>query len=110
MSLGSSPLDHAFIDFCDRDSNWGPLLFLRPQRTEPIGWARCIAGATLLGLPLGIIGSIMMVLFARLVQRPEPTLMYFPAILIVAYWIVGSVTLVRAWNHRAARLARFQRY
>jgi hypothetical protein len=103
-------MDHLFIDFCDRDSNWGPLLFLRPPRNERIRWTRCIAGATLLGLPLGIIGSIMMVLFARLVQRPEPTLMYFPAILIVAYWIVGSVTLVRAWNQRAARLARFPYY
>ena len=24
-----------------------------------------------------------------------------------AYWIVGSITLVRAWNRRAVRLARF---
>ncbi len=109
MSFSSFPIDHLFIDFCDRDSNWGPLIFLRPQRHEQIGVTRSIAGAVLLGLPLGIIGSIMMVLFARLVERPEPALMYFPAILTVAYWLVGSATLVRAWNRRAARLARFTR-
>jgi hypothetical protein len=107
MSFTSLPVDHLFVDFCDRDSNWGPLLFLRPPRNERIGVARSVAGAVLLGLPLGIVGSITMVLFARLVSRPEPTLMYFPMILIVAYWIVGSVTLVRAWNRRAVRLARF---
>jgi hypothetical protein len=106
MSFDSLPIDDLLIDFCDQDSNWGPLLFLRPARHERIGSARALAGAVLLGLPLGIIGSIVMVLFARFVSQPEPTLMYFPTILTIAYWIVGSVTLVRAWNHRAARLAR----
>ena len=107
MSYDSFPADEHFIDFCDRDANWGPLLFLRPSRTQRIRTTRTLAGAVLLGLPLGILGSICMVLFARLAARPEPALFFFPAILTAGYWIVGHITLVRAWNRRAERLARF---
>jgi hypothetical protein len=107
LSTNPLPTDHVFIDFCDRDANWGPLLFLRPQRTVRIGLGRTIVGAVLLGLPLGLIGTIAMTLFARLVAQPAPTLMYFPLILTLAYWAVAQITLARAWNRRAARLARW---
>lgn len=99
--------DDVFVDFCDRDANWGPLLFLRPARNERMGVTRTLAGAVLLGLPLGLFGSIAMALFARLFERPEPGMLYFPVILIVAYWVVSNLTLARAWNRRAARLARW---
>lgn len=107
--LSSKPLptDDLFIDFCDRDANWGPLLFLRPARSERMGLTRTVAGAVLLGLPLGLFGSIAMALFARLMERPGPSLLYFPGILTIAYWVVGSFTLAAAWNRRAARLARW---
>jgi hypothetical protein len=109
--LSSNPLpsDDVFVDFCDQDSNWGPLLFLRPGRNERMGLPRTIAGAVLLGLPLGLFGTIVMTLFARLVSQPAPALVYFPAILTVAYWVVAQVTLARAWNRRALRLARWSR-
>jgi hypothetical protein len=107
LSTNPLPTDHAFVDFCDRDANWGPLLFLRPGRSTRIGAGRTVAGAVLLGLPLGLIGTIVMTLFARFVAQPAPTLLYFPVLLTLAYWVVGHVTLVRAWNHRAARLARW---
>lgn len=99
--------DDLFVDFCDRDANWGPLLFLRPARNARMGLARTLAGAVLLGLPLGLLGSIAMTLFARLFERPEPGLVYFPLTLIAAYWFVASITLARAWNRRATRLARW---
>ena len=82
-------------------------MFLRPERTARMGLARTIAGAVLLGLPLGLFGTIVMALFARLVSQPAPALAYFPVILTVAYWIVAQVTLARAWNRRALRLARW---
>ena len=107
LSSNPFPTDHAFIDFCDRDANWGPLLFLRPERNQRIGASRTIAGAVLLGLPLGLIGTIVMSLFAAAFARPAPTLMFFPLLLTLGYWFVGHITLARAWNQRAARLARF---
>jgi hypothetical protein len=107
LSSNPLPTDHAFIDFCDRDSNWGPLLFLRPGRNQRIHALRTVAGAVLLGLPLGLFGTIVMGLFARAVAQPAPGLFYFPILLTAAYGIVGHITLVRPWNRRAARLARW---
>jgi hypothetical protein len=107
LSSNPFPPDHAFIDFCDRDANWGPLLFLRPERKQRIGATRTIAGAVLLGLPLGLLGAIVMSLFAAAMARPAPALMFFPLLLTLAYGVVGHITLARAWNQRAARLARF---
>jgi hypothetical protein len=107
LSTNPLPFDDQFIDFCDRDSNWGPLLFLRPDRKQRMTPARIGTGAVLLGVPLGLLGTILMTLFARLVEQPAPTLAYFPLILTVAYWCVAQVTLARAWNQRATRLARW---
>jgi hypothetical protein len=101
------PFDDQLIDFCDRDSNWGPLLFLRPERKARMGKSRTVAGAVLLGVPLGLLGSILMSLFALVVSQPAPGLLYFPVVLTLGYWGVAQVTLARAWNLRAARLARW---
>jgi hypothetical protein len=107
LSSNPLPFDDLLIDFCDRDSNWGPLLFLRPERKERMSHARTVAGAVLLGIPLGLLGSIFMSLFARFVQQPAPALAYFPLVLTIGYWCVANFTLARAWNLRAARLARW---
>jgi hypothetical protein len=107
LSSNPLPFDDHLIDFCDRDSNWGPLLFLRPARKERMSHARTAAGALLLGAPLGLFGSIVMHLFARLVHQQAPGLMYFPLVLTLGYWLVAHITLARAWNQRAARLARW---
>jgi hypothetical protein len=107
LSTNPLPFDDQLIDFCDQDSNWGPLLFLRPDRKQRMNGARTVFGAVLLGAPLGLLGSICMSLFARLVSQPAPALMYFPLVLTIGYWCVAQVTLVRAWNRRATRLARW---
>jgi len=107
LSTNPLPFDDELIDFCDRDSNWGPLLFLRPDRKQRLSLGRTVAGAVLLGVPLGLLGSIFMSLFARVVSQPAPALMYFPLILTLGYFCVAKVTLVRAWNQRATRLARW---
>jgi hypothetical protein len=101
------PFHDELLDFCDRDSNWGPLLFLRPARKQRLTPARTIFGAVLLGTPLGMLGSILMSLFTRAVSQPAPGLAYFPLVLTLGYWCVAHFTLARAWNHRATRLARW---
>lgn len=102
--------EESLIDFCDRDSNWGPLLFLRPERNERMGLARTAGGALLLGLPLGLFATILLTVLARVFERPAPSLAYFPLVLTVAYAIVGHFTLARAWNRRAERMARLARF
>jgi hypothetical protein len=107
LSTNPLPFHDELIDFCDRDANWGPLLFLRPDRKERMTPMRTAGGAVLLGIPLGILGSILMNLFARFVSQPAPGLAYFPLVLTIGYWCVAHFGLARAWNHRAARLARW---
>jgi len=109
ISSNPLPFDDEFIDFCDRDSNWGPLLFLRPERKQKLSLGRTLAGAVLLGAPLGLLGSICMSLFARFSAQPAPALMYFPLVLTLGYFCAARLTLARAWNQRAARLARWPR-
>jgi hypothetical protein len=101
------PNDSVFTEFCDRDSNWGPLLFLRPTQGKRIGVARTVAGAVLLGLPFGLFATILLTLCARVLARPAPALVEFPLLLTLGYWLVAQLTLARAWNRRAARLARW---
>jgi len=107
LSSNPLPFDDHLIDFCDRDSNWGPLLFLRPERKQRMSQGRTAAGAVLLGIPLGLLGSILMNLFALVMNQRAPGLLYFPVVLTVGYWLVAQFTLARAWNQRAARLARW---
>jgi hypothetical protein len=104
------PSEETFIDFCDRDSNWGPLLFLRPERSERIGVARTAAGALILGIPLGLFATIMLTLLANLTDQQGPSLAYFPLVLTVAYGVIAHVTLARPWNRRAARMERLARF
>jgi hypothetical protein len=68
---------------------------------------RTAAGAVLLGLPYGLLATILLALFARAMARPAPALFMFPLLLTFGYWLVAQVTLARAWNRRAARLARW---
>jgi hypothetical protein len=99
------PSDRDLTAFCDSDSNWGLLLFLRPVRTERMTVLRTGAGALLLGLPLGLFASTVLLLVARLLGRPAPALLSFPLVLTFGYWLIAHITLARAWNRRAARLA-----
>ncbi len=103
-----SPADNLFVDFCDYDRNWGFLLFLRPERHESIGVARALAASVPLGLPIGLLGSILVSLAARLFDKPAPAVLAFPAVLVAVYFVAAHMTLFRAWNRRAERLARLK--
>jgi hypothetical protein len=104
------PSDDTFVEFCDRDSNWGPLLFLRPERHERISLSRTAIGAMILGVPLGLAATIALTLFANVMGQLGPSLAYFPLVLTLAYGIIGHITLVRSWNNRAARIERLARF
>jgi hypothetical protein len=104
------PNEETFNDFCDRDSNWGPLLFLRPERHERINLSRTATGAMILGVPLGLFATIALTLFANIMGQTRPALMYFPLVLTLAYGVIGHITLARSWNRRAARIERLARY
>jgi hypothetical protein len=104
------PREETFTDFCDRDSNWGPLLFLRPERHQRINVARTATGAFILGIPLGLFATIMLTLFANLMEQRGPSLFYFPIVLTLAYGVIGHVTLARSWNRRADRMARLAHF
>jgi hypothetical protein len=101
------PSDRVFTDFCDQDSNWGPLLFLRPGRQQRMSVLRTALGALLLGLPYGLLATILLTLLARVSAHPVPSLVQFPLLLTLGYWLVAQLTLARAWNRRAQRLARW---
>lgn len=101
-----SPADDLFIDFCDADVNWSFLLFLRPERHQTIGAVRALAASVLLGLPLGLFGSILIGIIARQLDKSPPALLLFPAVLVTLYFVTAQLTVFRAWNRRAVRLAR----
>lgn len=104
------PSDDTFVEFCDHDSNWGPLLFLRPERHQRIGVSRTATGAVILGVPLGLAATILLTLFANLMGQTGPALAYFPLILTLAYGVIAHITLARSWNNRAARIERLARF
>jgi hypothetical protein len=101
------PNDRVFTEFCDRDSNWGPLLFLRPARKQRMSLGRTAFGAALLGVPYGLLATILLAVMARAFAQPTPPLLHFPLLLTLGYWLVAQLTLARPWNRRAQRLARW---
>lgn len=101
-----NPTDDLFVDFCDSDVNWSFLLFLRPERQQAIGVVRAFAVSVLLGLPLGLFGSILIGLIARELGKTPPAVFLFPAVLTALYFVSAQLTVFAAWNRRAARLAR----
>ena len=101
--------DRLFTDYCDSESNWGPLLAFRPARHERIGVGRAFAMSFLLGCLFGVVGNVVLVLVGRFVNRPVLAPWVLPAVLTAAYFLVGRLTFVPAWNRRAARLSRLSK-
>jgi hypothetical protein len=98
--------DRLFTDYCDAETNWGPLLFIRPERHEPIGVGRTLVMSALLGALFGVIGNVVLLLVARSLHRPNASPYMLPAVLTAIYFLIGRLTFVPAWNRRAARLSR----
>lgn len=99
-----TPADTLITDFCDADAKWGPLLFLRPARSERFGITRCIGLAILPGVALGLFGSILLGAIALVLGRPTLPVYVFPLLLSTFYFLVCRVVLAPAWNRRASML------
>jgi hypothetical protein len=101
--------DRLFTDYCDAESNWGPLLFFRPAQHERIGVGRTLAMSLLLGSLFGVVGNIILLVAGRLLHRPFTSPYALPSVLTSVYFVIGRLTFVPAWNRRALRLSQSSR-
>jgi hypothetical protein len=101
--------DDLFTNYCDSESNWGPLVVFRPARHERIGIRRALTMSVLLGSIFGIAGNVVLLLAGRFLHRPVLSPWVLPAVLTGVYFLVGRLTFVPAWNRRAARLSRLSK-
>lgn len=106
LKRDSSHDDRLFTDYCDSKANWGPLVFFRPTQDQRMSVGRTLAMSVLLGLLFGVPGSIVLLLTARLLHKPDTSLFALPTALTAIYFAAAWLTFVPAWNRRAARLAR----
>lgn len=90
----------------DRDEMWGPLLFLRPERHQPISVARALVVATLLGGFFGMLGNVTLGLILPPGGHGRPPVLLMPLLLSAMYFVCGKLSLVAAWNRRARLLTR----
>jgi hypothetical protein len=101
-----TPEDTLITDYCDSDTSWGPLLFLRPARSEPLGSWRCFVLAVLPGSALGLFGSLVYRFLAALLGRPALPVFVFPILLTAFYFLTCRFLLAPPWNRRANLLTR----
>jgi hypothetical protein len=99
-----SPADTLITDYCDNDAKWGPLLFLRPARSQRWNSLRCIALAMFPGVTLGLLGSILFRALAHRLGRPALPIYVFPFLLTAFYFFLCRMLLAPSWNRRAALL------
>jgi len=98
--------DDVLTAFCDHDAKWGPILFLRPRRHERLGVVRTFVMAALPGICLGLLGSILLLLLSQAAGKAAPPVYAFPLALTGIYFLACRLTIVPAWNRRAARISR----
>jgi hypothetical protein len=99
-----TPIDTLITDYCDHDSNWGPLVFLRPARSEHLETARCVVIAVLPGIFFGLLFSIVYALIARAFGHPPLPIFVLPILFSVACFAACRIVLAPSWNRRATLL------
>ena len=100
--------DRIFVDLADTDAAWGPLLFLRPQPTQPFGVGRVVLAAVLLGVPQGLVANLGMATASRLTGNAGVPFFVVPLTLSLALALLLHLSIGRAWNRRVERLRRTQ--
>jgi hypothetical protein len=86
----------------DQDHGWWPFLFLRPARTERIGFGRTLTLAALYGVVIGLSLNVVFALRGRPVGHP----LEYPVGCTLVLAVLYQLTFAHFWNRRAARLAR----
>lgn len=98
--------DDRLNDFNDQDEMWGPLLFLRPERHQPISVLRVLALSGLLGSFYGMLGNVVLGLLARAGSSDKPSVVMMPLLLTAVYFTCAQISVAAAWNRRARSLSR----
>ena len=88
----------------DTDHEWGPFLFLRPERYERMTSRRVAALAALHGVLAGVIVNVVVRLTGEHAETLHPLL--FPLAIPLGFFAVYRFTFAACWNRRAERLAR----
>jgi hypothetical protein len=102
--------DSFITQLCDSDSQWGPLLFLRPGRDQRFTILRASLMALIPGLAFGALGAWILNFAALQLGAPEVPWYSFPITMVALYFSACSLMVAPAWNRRAARLVRVSRY
>jgi len=98
--------DDRLNQLSDRDTFWGPLLFLRPERHRPLSAVRALVIAGLLGGFYGMLANIILGLIAQAGAAGKPSVFLMPGLLTAVYFTCGELSLFAAWNRRARLLSR----
>ncbi len=98
--------DERLNELNDQDNMWGPLLFLRPARHQPLGVARVLLISSLLGGFFGMLGNVVLGLMLSAGTGGRPSVFLMPALLTGMYFVCGKLSLVAAWNRRARLMSR----
>lgn len=106
MQNGIFRADDRLNQINDRDDMWGPLLFLRPARHQPMTVARVALLSALLGLFYGMLGNVVIGLLTRTGMGYRPSPLVMPLLLGTMYFVCAQLSLVGAWNRRARALSR----
>jgi hypothetical protein len=97
-------LERVMNDVNDMDHQWGPFLFLRPERYERMTSVRVAQLAALYGIAAGLFVNVMVRLTGEHAGSLHPLL--FPAATTLGFFAVYRFTFAACWNRRAQRLAR----
>jgi hypothetical protein len=97
-------LERALNHVNDMDHEWGPFLFLRPERHERMGSFRVAQLAALYGVLTGVVVNVV----ARLTEAHAVSLhpLLFPTAITAGFFAVHRFTFAASWNRRAERIAR----
>ena len=98
--------DDRLNNFNDQDEMWGPLLFLRPERHQPLSVLRVLAISGLLGSFYGMLGNVVLGLLARVGSSDKPSVLMMPLLLTAVYFTCAQISVAAAWNRRARLLSR----
>jgi hypothetical protein len=102
--------DNTLVEWADSDALWGPLLFLRPKRTEHLGPGRIGVIACVLGCVQGLAVNFVVATANRFVGQASAPGYEISIALSLALAVALDLSVGRAWNRRVDRLQRRQEW